>query len=352
MKSIKVNKSTFIEGSLTNSPQCVGPTHLHRRQHRESLHKAHPSAYRQEKQLPEFRQTNGKDYYVIHPIKSQKITTVCHLHWSQVTKTIINISCFGSWGPTQTRGRPKPRNRWWVLPTLSNINQSGGWMIYQLAHKTISKAPLRCSLDSQTEDVNNLMLQARVQTLLYVCPPAPAHQDTWKRDREQSLSSCGYQCSKSGEGHRNRQQLGQTLHHLTDKSYWIHRMQLHKTNPLTLLSTIQQCYPLSIVNKTSQTLAIRYPSSLEQPETAESRDPCKCSSFIFGVHEFFLLDILLFFLTAFPYFSTCFSCLFSKSFQRYSPQLLHLLPLCLQAFKSQKSSFSLWFTLLGQFWVT
>lgn len=194
MKSIKVNKSTFIEGSLTNSPQCVGPTHLHRRQHRESLHKAHLSAYRQEKQLPEFRQTNGKDYYVIHPIKSQKITTVCHLHWSQVTKTIINISCFGSWGPTQTRGRPKPRNRWWVLPTLSNINQSGGWMIYQLAHKTISKAPLRCSLDSQTEDVNNLMLQARVQTLLYVCPPAPAHQDTWKRDREQSLSSCGYQC--------------------------------------------------------------------------------------------------------------------------------------------------------------
>lgn len=67
-------------------------------------------------------------------------------------------------------------------------------MIYNLAHKNINKVPLRCSLDSQTEDVNNLMLQAWVQTHVLA-----AHQDTWK-ETESSLSSCGYQNIGSEEG--------------------------------------------------------------------------------------------------------------------------------------------------------
>lgn len=108
---------------------------------------------------------------------------MCHLHWSQVTKKMISIFCFGSWGPTQARGRPKLCSRQWVLPTPSNINQSAGQMIYNLAHKNIHKVPLRCSLDSQTEDVNNLMLQAWVQTLTCL-NRSPRH---FERDREQSV---------------------------------------------------------------------------------------------------------------------------------------------------------------------
>lgn len=78
MKNIKVNKSTVTEDSLTDSPQCVHfPLIFTEGSINESLHKAHSSAYTEEKQLPEFKQTNGKNCYVSHPIKSQRITIHC-----------------------------------------------------------------------------------------------------------------------------------------------------------------------------------------------------------------------------------------------------------------------------------
>lgn len=65
-----------MEGNLTKYPAvCGSPTHFHRRHHKGSLHKVNSSLHREEKQLSEFEQKNSKYRYIIHQIKSQRITS-------------------------------------------------------------------------------------------------------------------------------------------------------------------------------------------------------------------------------------------------------------------------------------
>lgn len=181
-----------------------------------------------------------------------------------------------------------------------------------------------------------------------VClPPLPAHQGTWK---ETESTVCYLVVTRDVNQRRITKTAVETNTLSSNRQgLLIHRIQLYKTKQYPLLSIIHQCYPLCTVNKTSLILAIRYPSSLEKPEMVESM---QMQLLHIGVPQSFVLVILIFFLSSFPYFNTCFSCLFSKSLQRYSPQLLHLLSFCLQALKSHWSIFCLWFTSLSQFWVT